>query len=363
MRGNVRREEVVEAGAGSSSGEDATDIWWSFIASHGVRREQIRALATQLESDFRADAGGYATLRDIPMPQRAIVSDQILGAAQAIARNLIEARLSEEDVAALLADGERLHDPTIASQESDTRRDIAYVGFFRAIGSALDNSAAVAIGVLRLPVSIRRASFATILGLKEATVARQAPWEEFRALVSQHADDPAGWLPWTMEMRHALMHRPRLLALGLPRPTPGLPLIVPDYVRRHVMRERLRWDPHFRRRPWLPDMQHLADQNVGNLTDVVLGETAVQTARGVFERANALLEGVSEFLLKSWTDPRVTAVAPPTDKWKLEEPLDIEFAGFAPGNFPADLAAAVISPHDEERVKLAAQLHNAAPEA
>ena len=39
--------------------------------------------------------------------------------------------------------------------------------------------------------------------------------------------------------------------------------------------------------------------------------------------------------------------------------LDIEFERFAPASFPFDIVAGVISPRDEERIRLAAELHNA----
>jgi len=349
----------MDDGGKSQAGPDATDVWWSYVASRGVVCSRTRSLVERLEVDFRAADGGYAALHALPMPQRAVVSDQIVGATQAIVRNLIEARLSQEDMAELLQGGATLDDPTHDAQARDTREDMAFVGFFRGIGSALDNLAAATIGVLRLPRSIRRASFSVILKLNESTVEEHARWRELRDLVHRHVDDPAGWLMWTLEMRNALMHRPRMMTLSLPRPTRMPPLTLPESVCKHLMRERARWDPPFRRRPWLPDMQHLADPFLGSLTEAVLGETAVQTSTAVFEHTNALIEDAAGFLLDSWSDASVIALDPPAGAWALEEPLDIDFSGFASLPFPSDLAGAAISPHDEERVRLAAELHNA----
>jgi hypothetical protein len=315
-------------------------------------------LADRLLADFRASDGGFASLAELPMPQRAVVSDQIVGAAQAVPRNLLEARLHEADVNALLVDGVALTEPTFELHEASTRTDMHVVGFFRGVGSTLDCLAAAAIGVARLPLSIRRAGFSHVMNLSAETAAQQEAWVDLKALVDHHAGDPQGWLRWTLEMRHALMHRPRLMSLNLPREAVAPRLALPAWVARQVMRERLRFDPHFRRRPWLPDMQHLADPYLGSLPEAVIAETATQTIRGVFEATNRLTEDMASMLVEMLDDPVVAAIPPPETKWALEDVPDAGFAGFAPVAFPADMSG-IISAADAERIRLAAALHGA----
>jgi hypothetical protein len=339
--------------------QDATDAYWEYTASIGIQSDRLRALEDRLEEDFRAADGGYASLRELPMLQRAVVSDQVLVGSQGVIRNLTEARLHEQDINDLLADGVRFAEATPTAHEHGARVDLSFVGFFRGIGSALDCMAATAIGVLRLPLSIRRASFPRLLSLDEGTARREPAWRELKDLLSTHADDPPGWLRWTLEMRHALMHRPRLMSLLVQRETPESRLWIPASAAKMLLRERLRFDPHFRRRPWLPDMQHLADQQLGGLPEAVFGEKAAQTVRGCYEASNRLIEDLAAFLLDKWDDAQVGAVAPPAEVWALEEALAINFEGFAPAPLRSDLAGGVISPHDEERVRLAAELHNA----
>jgi hypothetical protein len=283
----------------------------------------------------------------------------MLGGSQGVIRNFVEARLHEQDINSLLADGVPFAEATPEANEQSARIDMSFVGFFRAVGSALDCLAATAIGVLRLPFSIRRASFPGLLNLRGDVARRDPAWAQLKELISENADDPTGWLRWTLEMRHALMHRPRLMSILLPRETPEPRLWLPAPAARLLMRERLRFDPHFRRRPWLPDMQHLADPYLGGLPDAVFGEKATQTTRGCFEATNRLTEDIAGVLLEKWDDTDVRAIAPPTEAWAVEAPLAIAFEGFAPARLPADLAAGVISPHDEERIRLAADLHNA----
>jgi hypothetical protein len=339
------------------SSRDAAEVYWVYVDSLGVQSGRLRALTDRLESDFRASDGGYGTLQALVMPQRAIVSDQILGGAQGTTRNLLEARLHERDVNSLLAEGVPLDEPTPEGHERDAKIDMGFVGFFRGLGSALDCIAGTAIGVLRLPFSIRRASFSKLLGLNENLAGQHQSWNELKELIAEQADEPPGWLRWTLEMRHAFMHRPRLMSLMLPREAPEPPLWLPNPAKRLLMRERLRFDPHFRRRPWLPDMQHLADPQLGGFPQAVLGERATQTVRGCFEATNMLTERLAELLLAKWDDEDVAAISPPDQTWITDAPLDLEFGGFAPASFPSKLSAGLISPHDAERIRLAAELH------
>src|SRR4051812_37234228 len=85
--------------------KDATDVLWNYFAAAGVACGRLRTLADRLEADFKAVDGGYAAFHSLPMPQRAIVSDQILGSASAIATNLLEAKLHEANLNSFLADG------------------------------------------------------------------------------------------------------------------------------------------------------------------------------------------------------------------------------------------------------------------
>jgi hypothetical protein len=200
----------------SSSGNDFNDAetaFWAFVDSIGVRNDRLKALIERLETDFRAADGGYATLEVLELPLRAVASDQILGGAQAAIDNLVEACLHKNDASSLLAAGEKMSDAgTVDSWRVQARRDMALIGFFRAMGSTLDCLAASTIGILRLPYSIRRAAFSQLLNLPNEVADEHPVWRELADLIYRNANEPTGWLHWALQMRHALMHRPRLMA-------------------------------------------------------------------------------------------------------------------------------------------------------
>lgn len=192
---------------------DAEAAFWSFVDSIGVRHDRLKALIERLEADFRASHGGYATLEALELPLRAVASDQILGGAQSAIDNLVEACLHKDDASSLLAAGEKMSDAgTVDSWRVQARRDMALIGFFRAMGSTLDCLAASTIGILRLPYSIRRAAFSQLLNLPNEVADEHPVWRELADLIYRNANEPTGWLHWALQMRHALMHRPRLMA-------------------------------------------------------------------------------------------------------------------------------------------------------
>jgi hypothetical protein len=312
----------------------------------------VQALADRLLADFSAGAGGYALFAALPLLERAVVSDQLLSAAQAVVTNLGEARMHEQDLARRLRNGVPFAEPTAARAEEAIRQEMDFVGFYRAIGSALDCAAATAIGVSRLPYSVRRASFNDLLRITPEAAAEHEEWERLRALIAAHADTPPGWLRWTIEMRNAYMHRARLMNLNLQRDLELPRLALPAYVMRQLARERVRFEPHARRRPWAPDMQHLAQ---GGLPDAIIAEPAVQTMRGVFTSSNSLVERLAELALEVWVVGSEIPV--PIERWKLEPRLEVDFAGFAPGEL-RQYSAVAVSPRDAERIALVARLQH-----
>jgi hypothetical protein len=115
--------------------------------------------------------------------------------------------------------------------------DMEITGCVRALGSALDCLAAVAVGVLRMPFSIQRASFVDLTKaipaktLAAATPKQQQLWTAIAQLCETHRrKPPAGWLDWLSGMRNLNVHRARQVHILLqrvreaspcPRPGPG----------------------------------------------------------------------------------------------------------------------------------------------
>ena len=165
---------------------------------------------------------------------------------------------------------------------------------------------------------------------------------------------PAGGFEWTLEMRHGLMHRARQLQINVTRETEIPTLHLPRRVLREVAFERLRADAHFRRKPWLPDMEHLADQAT-RATDAMLHELAVITMRGIVDATNHLVEDVSRWFLLNW-DRHASLGRSPDQAWDLEPPKDVDFRGFAHESELRRTDVAMVSPRDAERLRLAQML-------
>jgi hypothetical protein len=86
--------------------DDAEEAHWAYLSSIGIAFNQIRSFSDRLEGEFRAADRGFAALGALPPLHRGVVSDQIVGAAQAMLTNLAEARVHEQDANTLLSDGE-----------------------------------------------------------------------------------------------------------------------------------------------------------------------------------------------------------------------------------------------------------------
>lgn len=301
----------------------------ALAAQSGLRIDHLRLLTRRLEEDFRIDHWGYAQLADVgDVRRRAILSDYILASAESVVTNLQEARTAELDYGALTAEGIRYADGV---RLDDTRQDMLIASFFRAFGSTLDCLAGTAIGVLRVPRAIVRASMRRDLFALDAasatTADARAAWGAFRALLDAlRKGPPDSWMDWALLYRNALLHRPRQINMMLPR-VPATSLILPPW-RAH---ELLRYDLYLRRRPWLPELEHLATHD-RPVEDLFLREPAAQTLRGLMELLNEASERIAEHIRGVWERVAAGELGLASPPWQLEAEPDIEFAGFAPSD-------------------------------
>lgn len=143
--------------------------------------EVISELGRTLAGDLSVEARGFEQLDDLEDPrQRAIVSDTLLASIDGLQTNLREASEHAGVLCALVGpNGRAMPDPgrpAEAEEMADIDREL--VGFFRAIGSALDCLTAVAIVVLRLPTSVSRASAESLSSLQERAEGAEEPQKE-----------------------------------------------------------------------------------------------------------------------------------------------------------------------------------------
>jgi hypothetical protein len=331
----------------------------------------LDALAQRLAADLSVESWGYAQLADLAdVQQRGIVSDQILTTGDAVETNLREAA---EHAAAFISlvgpNGRRMPDPNRPRELQEMLDlDRELVGFFRAAGSLLDCLAGAAIGTLRLPLSIHRADAGALGRLARLAAAAQGDsalaWDRAAAAVEAvRGAPPEGWFEWTLEMRNAVVHRARQLRIWLPRATrrPGQPqLIVPTDQPPHRL---LRYEPHLRRRPWLPDLGALGA--AGRASDNWLPEPATVTLRGILDRLEQMVESVTEVLLEVWDDVgsgRLQLQTPVAD-WAVDHGSPAwrvaaagAFLGFEPDTQSPPLTAMVMNPREARRMQIAERL-------
>ena len=289
------------------------------------------------------------------------MSDQIRGTAGAVIANLFDVRLHETDYNALIGhDGWKLP-ADVDEHLAQSRLDMHLTGFFQAVGTTLDCLAAAAIGVLRVPKSLHRADFNDLAVLdpasKESTSCtpdQRESWTRLHSVIEKHrVRSPADWLEWSLEMRNALLHRPRGFTFFANRPRESKIEVVT--ASDEVPFWLLRFDPHLLKMPWLRDMTSLPTS--ATLNEVVIGETASSTLRGLVIALNELVEEAAGSLLHEWrrvTDGTLSLPSPEARRTKWERP--IKFAGFTPASLsPTEIR---VAPDDVARLRIVAALRS-----
>lgn len=327
--------------------ETANDRRWQAAATLGLSTAAVRDLAAQLIGDLREDAWGFEQFAEIEdVVQRAVCSDQLYGAADAIATNLIEAALHLREFRTLLGNGV-VPPKTVEDMLEHAVFDLHVAGFFRAFGTSLDCLAAVATGILRIPKSIQRASLRPLLD----DPGNHEGWRNFRGRLTRD-DADEGWLGWALELRHALMHRARHVSMLLSRPGRVVPVVIGE--ERDPM-EFARFEYFFSRRPWLPDLAHLAGEPP--LKANVLHEPAHETMSELLRELNALLDAVCVWLKAEWEGG--SSVPCPVHAWIWDDDRPVHFAGFRDRSIvPRDLAEIRVGVAAAERVRLAARVRD-----
>lgn len=353
--------------AAQMAGHDAR---WRVLEGRGLQAKHLRALVDELHDSFSADDGGYKALSQISDEmQRAVVSDQIAQSAYAIGENLLEAHLHQKQFTDIVgADGVAM--PTKDTVEATVLRgaemDMAITGCVRAMGSALDCLAATAIGVLRIPRSITKASFRDLTHFTKKNAAQAASpkqrkaWEDWAKLVESHESKPPyGWFDWEQAMRNLNIHRGRQVHTLVQRlKSPEEPqMIVFDRDPGELTRTAARFDLHLRNRPDLPDMQDLITSKTRQ--DLWISEPATVTLPGILGFVNSFTEEASNVLLSYWryAEKWGKLFPPPIEKWVIE-PMSVPFLGVLGENKPYPVGAGIANPHLAERLKLAEKLRS-----
>ena len=174
---------------------DAVEKEWSNAAALGLRLSETRELIQRFGADFAVEHWGFAQFADLAERQRAVVPDELWAVNQAIPTNLVEMALHEREVNRLVgSDGLSMPREGAAASDYLVFNSLyAHVaGYFRAFGSALDCLATAIVGVLRLPVSIRRAAWADLGRVKIDQLSEDQAnrWQALQGTISDQVNAP-----------------------------------------------------------------------------------------------------------------------------------------------------------------------------
>lgn len=295
---------------------------------------------------------------------RILISHHLVECIKSISTNMIEAALhlhealdfwerESEFVANSFsidsAGRPHLEMPRREKPEDDSANHMATmhaVGFFRAAVGALDCLAATSVGVLGLPVDIKRVD----TGRAKSALKNSAETlhQEFLSKLNDGIADagPEGWLNWMVEMRNMNVHRGRRWHLIELTPKPhlfrsdGTPLF------------RTASIEHLPSRPDESQVEALLSPRPSVLT-----ERGEDSLRGALKSSTSLIEIVATQLLAAWRVRKgnPALIPQPAEQWPDRTRDDsFEFEGFRPGSAPYNPSAWISNPEMGRQFRTAA---------
>ena len=253
----------------------------------------------------------------IGVGRRILVGDYLIETTRAIETNLLEARLHFSAIRAAFAatptNLTALPRPTELLRGTFVQLHIA--GMLRAVGSAIDCVGAVAIGVLGLPISIKRGDYGRVHQWVAERAPKLAPSPALDFQLGALSDvfaafeslAPTGWLDWASSFRNTFVHRGR----------------------RH---QQLQSSVGLRL-PSEPNRSELESRLASHYPEC-LNEPCVETLAGTMRNAQAATFQACTILLGAWQHRRAKPdfIDQPRAQWPDEPPLDVgvSFVGFAP---------------------------------
>lgn len=283
--------------------------------------------------------------------RRILISDYLYSCAHSVADNLAEAGLhwldfldNDEQESDFIANCVQVKNgrpivkmPPRMCPLDDVRIHVIrahIVGTLRALAGALDCVAGTIVGVLALPTTIQRASFA---GLRKELGQCALPTGvgekmqcDFAAKLEEAIEraGPTGWLEWTLAFRNMVIHRGRRIEIG--QIVPRVPRL---YGPTGEPVPRMRRVTHLPRDPMRSDVEVLL-QTQGHPS--VLAETVEDTIPGILRSTTNLIDAVGALLLSIWIQRRAnpTVLLQPRAQWPygVAGQPTIQFSGYRPNS-------------------------------
>lgn len=317
--------------ARSLVGAVVADLTWP---TEGTRA----ADGTAFVDEDRFGIGWWKGYCDLGTSRRLLIGDYLIEVSEAIQTNLLETRLHLSAFRASLENVPAtpfLTNPL--SQLHATFAEMQTAGMLRAAISTVDCVAAAAIGVLGLPLLIKRGDLGTVqVWLRDKapklqpSVSLTFQVAKLQAIVDAFERSPSGWLRWATTYRHAFVHRGRRTRTW----HPGVGL-------------RLAGEP---------DRSEVESRLAGPYPES-LHEPAMVTLEGVMANLQGAAVEACTILRAAWQERRAdpAMIVQPKEQWKDSPPIEagVPFKGFAPREL-VPVHAVVVHPKEERRMRAAA---------
>ena len=350
---------------------DANDDPEVTTESHlGLRLPMIRALGSTIGNDLVDELpygiGWWQPNCDELRPQRIMVSDHLVACCASIPRHLVIAKYRWLEFQAFMEETDSVFGETIARGRphrnaweflAEELTDAAGSALIVSLSSALDCLASVAIGVIAMPMDIKKGSF-QMVHRKLHSIRESKCSPATREHVTKCAPDldqmieacgPAGWLDWMLGYRNLLIHRGQRIVMH--NPVPATPVLAPDGY-------PARWHANaaLPRHPRLGEIE--ACVAAESLAELTLSEHPQDTLQGIFESTVGFVEMLGEQLEEIWRVRRRTPNSSPQalqHQWSTFGQPDLsEFVGYRPKSIQEEPGELRINPRLGKRLGAAA---------
>ncbi|MBV8758737.1 MAG: hypothetical protein JO257_15730 [Deltaproteobacteria bacterium] len=323
-----------------------------FDRALGIFVPAVNALVAAIDSDMDVTVHGVRWWVGHPIgdKRRILISDHLIESVRSIEKNLVDAKLHELSLAHF--DAREAHQmrhlvtvqrgqikmefpkrETPIDDLSRTMGDLHRVGFFRAVGSALDCLGAACVGVLGVPIDLLKSDLGGLRAWLKKQQQNPSPSVDgpfFRGFAANleatiSAAGPPDWLDWTLDMRNMQVHRARRFQLATvhPRPTgaataSGDPEVISDVAL------------HLPKSPAHSDIEVM----VATTYQPLLSEDSAATISGVLRSTVEVLATTCTALTRAWEFRRTAPnlVMQPLKQWANTPAKPVsQFPGYAPG--------------------------------
>ncbi|MFI0217303.1 hypothetical protein [Streptomyces lydicus] len=321
----------------------------------------LLALQEQFQSDLSLEEGGFSWWQGFTLTagRRILISDYLMSLPASVETNLVEAVMHAHKIKELrFAEGirwrERLRQRPdthrwLERNDRDQNRDVEasahLAGFFRCVGSVIDNLAGLVIGVAGLRVKIPKADAGrlrmdreTADGLAASGPGRELQLDLVRAMKGAVRAGPEGWWEWADDLRNTLVHRARRLEANMYDAKKDNALVCP-----------------LPRHPKQTDAE--ARARSGRQLGEYLDEDAEVTIAGILEVTIEVTRVTASAAVKTWEQRRRDPglIPQPVEQWpEMKQGREVVFAGCNPTSLPQQRAGSMLLMNPNRSRRLAA---------